>query len=144
MPGAAFMDVESERTGALSFAASRTPVMTRPRFKRVRAIPERAPLAKQTSFENLLGELVRIASPVVADLLRNAASPGAAAGSAPASASGTPSPVDLLAQVLRGLLGVAAAPAGGAAISHPSSLAAGGNRFRHGPLVIRPTHDLRR
>ena len=100
------------------------------RHKPARRVSNRtAPLATQASLESLLGEVVKIASPIVLDLLKNAA--GGAAGT---GATGTPggssagtstaaAPTDILGQVLKSLLAALSAPAQGTTVSHQSSLA---------------------
>jgi hypothetical protein len=132
----------SERAGGFSVSFSGTPVISAGTpHKPARRIPNRpAPLARQASLESLLGEIVKIASPVVLDLLKNvtggSTGAGTGGGGAPVGGSSvTPTagaPTDILGQVLKSLLAALSGPASGVPVSHPSSLAiamSDGNRF---------------
>jgi hypothetical protein len=140
VPGASFMP--SDRVAGLSTRFSGVPVMTDDTPpKNLRVLSNRsAPFARQASIEGLLGEIVKLASPVVLKLLQSA--PGAEAGSAgSAGTSSAGAPAELIAQILQSLLGVLS-PGAGAATSHSSSLAismSGGNRFLDdNPPMVRP------
>lgn len=106
LPG---LGVSAAAYGAsLSVAASVVPmnVATLPHNK-PRRIANRAPaLSRATSLESLLGEIVKIASPVVMDLIKGAANNVASANLGGGASGGTGSgPPDLLGQVLKSLLG---------------------------------------
>lgn len=139
MPGAYLMP--SERAATLSGSFSGMPIMTAPtRHKQARLIYNRpAPFARQASIESLLGEIVKIASPVVLNLLKDASGAATGAtGTRVAGTTGTPgggAPIDIVAQILKSILGALSVPAAAPATSHPSSLVmsmSGGNRFTPG------------
>jgi hypothetical protein len=132
MPGAAFLQPQS-LAGGLSLGARGAPSMRTPGAHRPpRQVANRtAPISRQASLENVLGEIVKIASPLVLDALKGLARP--ANGAAPPG-SGTPPaaaavPMDALAQLLQSVLGALGAPGGAPPISQPKSLGSGGNRL---------------
>lgn len=138
----------SERVEGLSVGLSvgssgavMTPVAAT--FRPARRVPNQAArVSRAATLEGLLGEVVKIASPVVLDLIKKAAGGlgGAAAPSATATggATGAPAagaPTDILGQVLQSLLGALSGPGAGSGavvtppLSQPTSLGMGGNRF---------------
>ena len=136
----------SERAADLSVGLSVGPsgvVMTpaAASFRAARRVPNRAAqVSRATTLESLLGEVVKLASPVVLDLIKNAV--GGRGGAAPAAgttggggtATGAPAagaPTDILGQILQSLLGALSGPGTASAppLSQPASLGMGGNRF---------------
>jgi hypothetical protein len=144
----------SERAAGLSVGLSvgpsgavMTPVAS---FRAPRRAPNQsAQVSRATSLESLLGEVVKIASPVVLDLIKNAvggrggapASGTTATGGTAAGAPAAGAPTDILGQILQSLLGALAAPGTASAppLSQPASLGMGGNRFAaEGARYVKP------
>jgi hypothetical protein len=92
-------------------------------------------LSRQASLESLLGEIVKIASPIVLNLLKDlpTAVPGTAASSSGANqAAAGGLPIETLVAILRSLIG-SGAPPGAVVPSVAKSLTgSGGNRFSPG------------
>ena len=121
--------------------------MSRATFRPVRSIANRSvAVVRATSIETLLGEIVKLATPLVMNLLKGATgAPGAALpgiGAANGSVAAVPggAPADALMQVLQSILGGLATPAGSTpALSKGTSRrvrpAATGNRFVEGPAA---------
>ena len=149
--GAAFGPSERVRGLSLGLSGAAMTHNGTAAFLAARQVPNRgAPLARAATLEGLLGEVVKIASPVVLDLLKNVMA--GRGGSAPAgggsttaatppaggtTASGAPAPAaptDMLGQVLQSLLGaLSGTPAAAGNLSSPTSVPMnGGNRFANG------------
>jgi hypothetical protein len=102
LPGLELGDAVPSMARASSLSLPRAePVMTRAQsHRKPRNIPCRLPsLSRQTSLESLLGEIVKVASPVVMDLLKGAVKKTDTGGAN-----------DLLGQALKALLGALEAP----------------------------------
>jgi hypothetical protein len=87
-----------------------------------RRVPNRsAPLSRQASLDSLLGELVKVATPVVTNLLKGAITVGTegAAGNAAASPAGAP--IEIIGQILNAVLTALSDPTKQAASTSPVS-----------------------
>ncbi len=72
-------------------------------LREARSVPHRTALARPASLDSLIGEIVKLAAPVVLDLLKQAPAAGTPAAANNASAGGAP--LQGLMQILQGLLG---------------------------------------
>ena len=72
-------------------------------LREARSVPHRAALARPASLDSLIGEIVKLAAPVVLDLLKQAPAAGTPAAASSAGAGGAP--LQGLMQILQSLLG---------------------------------------
>jgi hypothetical protein len=72
-------------------------------LREARSVPHRTALARPASLDALIGEIVKLAAPVVLDLLKQAPAAGTPAAAGSAGAGGAP--LQGLMQILQGLLG---------------------------------------
>lgn len=113
-----------------------------PAFRPVRSIANRSSaVARAASIETLLGEIVKLAAPLVMNLLKGPPTAPANSG-ANGSVSAVPGglPAEGLMQVLQSILGAFAAPVGGPPVlskgtSRRARPARTGNRFVEGPAA---------